>query len=277
MNGFCPDCWALGRYLACPMARLLVFLAGTTLLPWFAACRIDPGMAAEPVIQRPRMSVTTATTPHGTMQTETGLHWDPGESLALPGYWRVGLSRNTETYLGGNTYQWDFDRDVSGPGDLLIGWRHRFLEEEGGLPAVAFQTEVKLPTSEKEDGFGSEVIDWRVALIGDLHVGETLVAGFAQLGYLSETDGAGTDLEIALAASVQAPLAGRWSGYGEYFYRNVDQQDWTSSYLGAGLHYRFASGSLLDVAAIAGFGDAPEDTLFVIGYTRNIGAFYRLR
>ncbi len=242
-----------------------------------SACRIDPGMAVDPVVQRPRFAVTTETTAHGTMQTETGLHWDPGHTLAFPGYWRVGLSERTEVYLGGNTFQWDFDRDVSGPGDLLIGWKHRLLDEEAGWPALAFQTEVKLPTSEKEDGFGTEVIDWRVALVADAHWRYTRWSGFAQLGYLSEADGAGTDLEVTLAGSFLTPVSERWSWYSELLSRSVAQQNLRSTYLGTGLHYRLKSGSLIDVAAISGFDDAPEDLLWVIGYTRSVGAFYRLR
>lgn len=276
MTTCCPEGGDAGRYRAAPMTRSFP-LAALLWVPALTACRIDPGMAVDPVVQRPRISVTTETTGHGTMQTETGLHWDPGSTLAFPGYWRVGLSERTEVYLGGNTFQWDFDRDVSGPGDLLIGWKHRLLDEEPGWPALAFQTEVKLPTSEKEDRFGTEVIDWRVALIADTHWNATRVSGFAQLGYLSEADGAGTDLELTLAGSLQAPLSGRWSWYTEALSRSVGQQNLRTTYVGAGLHYRLGSGSLIDVAAIAGFDDAPEDTLFVIGYTRNVGAFYRLR
>ena len=258
------------------MGRLLALLSIACLLV-LSSCRIDPGMAVDPHIQRPRLSVTTQTAALGTMQTETGLHWDPGNTLALPGYWRIGLSPRTEVYLGGNTYQWDFDRDVAGPGDLLVGWKHRVLDEEAGWPAFAFQTEVKLPTSEKEDQFGTEVIDWRLAAILDRTWRDTLFSVFGQLGYLSESDGQGTDLELTLAGSLQTPMTDRWSWYSEYYAQRIDQLDQTSAFVGAGLHYRLKSGSLIDIAAIAGFGDTSEEVQLVIGYTRNLGAFYRRR
>ncbi len=257
--------------------RVFFTQLGLCLLPLLSACRIDPGVSEPPVILRPRLTATTETTAWGTMQSETGLHLEPGSALSMPGYWRFGLSESTEAYLGGDTYRWDFDRDVSGPGDLLIGFRHRMLDEWNGFPALAFQAETKLPTAQSEDQFGTEVIDFRVALIAGKYVGDTQLSVFAQSGYLGEEDGGGTDFELSLAGSILQPMGGRWSWYMEGISVNSNERDLDLGYVGGGVNYRLGGGSLIDLAVVGGFGDAPQDTQILVGYTRNVGAFYRLR
>lgn len=256
------------------MYRLpLSILAGLFLV----ACRLDPSMAMDPVAQRPRFAATTETAGHGTLQSETGIVVDPGSSIGLPGIWRVGISDRSEVYLGGDTYRWDEDRDVQGTGDLLIGVRHRFVEEGAGLPALAFQLQTKLPMSDEADGFGTGETDFELALIGDRHFGETLGSFFAEAGFLGAVGEQGTDFAWTLAGSTQSPIGGSWSGYFEAVYNGSHERDREGGYLGAGLHYRTESHSLWDFALATGFGDSPEDVLLLFGYTRNVGAFYLKR
>ncbi|MEZ6005459.1 MAG: hypothetical protein R3F17_15835 [Planctomycetota bacterium] len=256
------------------MPRLPLPIAALLCL---SACRIDPGMALEPVLQRPRMATTTETAAIGTLQSEVGMNWDPGNSLSIPGIWRFGLTERSEAFIGGDTWRWDFDRDVNGPGNLLIGYRHRIIDHDGKFPAIAIQSETKLPTAQKEDQFGTEVVDWKFAVIVDQYIDDTHVSLFNQAGYLSEADGGGTDFEWTLAGSLQKFLDKRWSWYFEGVSVRISEQDYDARYMGTGFHYRLDSGALLDVALAAGFGDAPEEHMLLFGYTRNVGAFYRLR
>ncbi|MFT4647135.1 MAG: hypothetical protein ACI9X4_000342 [Glaciecola sp.] len=253
------------------MYRALLSIVAGSLL---GACRLDPGMALEAVAQRPKFAPTTQTAGHGSLQSETGVVLDPGDSLSLPGIWRVGISSQTEVYLGGDTYRWDEETDRQGTGDLLLGVRHRFVEEQDGRPALAFQAQAKLPTSDASDGFGSGETDFHLALIGDQHLGEALASVFAEGGFLGQISGPGTAFEWTTAGSLQYPLGGRWACYGEAVFDGSHELDRDGGYLGAGLHYRTGSHSLWDIAVAAGFGDSPEDVLLLVGYTRNVGAFY---
>lgn len=231
-------------------------------------------MAMEAVPQRPRFAPTTQTAGHGTLQSETGLALDPGDSVSLPGIWRLGISSSTEVYLGGDTYRWDENRDTQGTGDLLLGTRHRILDEQDAQPALAMQFELKLPMSDESDGFGSGETDFHAAVIADRHLGRTLASLFVEGGFLGKVNGPGTEFDWTVAGSLQHPIGSRWSGYLETQYSASHELDLEGGYLGAGLHYRTGSHSLWDVALAAGYGDSPEDVMLLLGYTRNVGAFY---
>ena len=265
----------LGPWLRAPWLRRLALAGGC----WFfgAGCRLDPGMALEPTLQRPLLAATTETTGFGSLQLEAGVASDPGSQLAFPGAVRVGLSDATEGYLRGDLLRWDFDADVAGQGNLLVGVRHRLLEEQGALPALAIQMQTKLPTAQASDGFGSNAIDWDLALIADREFGALETSWFAQAGYLGVDFGTGTDFESTLAASVRWPFATRWSAYLQGAAVVCRSQDRRERYLGGGLIYRVGAQGLLDVGVLQGYGDAPEDVLLMIGYTRNAGSFYRVR
>ncbi|MCA9000602.1 MAG: hypothetical protein KDB61_01670 [Planctomycetes bacterium] len=241
---------------------------------FLASCRLDPAMAEQVVLVRPRLAPTVQTVPVGSLQVEGGVALDPGERARAQSFARVGLSSATEGYAGGDVYREDLDRDVRGTGDLQLGLRHRFLGDGRAELGLALQAEVKLPTSDSNDGFGSGETDFHLTGIAEQLWGSTRAALFAAGGFLGKASGSGTDFEGSLGGFLHRPIADRFSGSLETVYFDHHGLNRSSGRMGAALYWHAGTHSAWDVGITTGFGDQPEGTQILVGYTRNVGAFY---
>ena len=111
--------------------------------------------------QRPTFSKNTATTAQGTVEVEAGLLRDPGDLFDTPTTIKYGLSAQDELFIGLSPFKMVElpGDDGEGFGDVTLGWRQRFWEQQDNGTSAAWMAYVKLPTADEDEGLGSGEVD----------------------------------------------------------------------------------------------------------------------
>ena len=110
-----------------------------------------------------------------------GFHYGAGRADAIKNNFEesIGLSAGGRGKALDNQYAQSFKvngeevfsgkKNKVGLGDLITSMKFRFLEETPVSPSMALMTAVKLPTGDKDDGFGSGTTDTGASIIFTKH------------------------------------------------------------------------------------------------------------
>jgi hypothetical protein len=241
-----------------PAALLVVMLGG---------CQIPPGEPATP--QRPSFSFSPATTAAGTFELEGGAQVGPlDNSGEIPATLKYGLDDHTE--LAASLSPLISVDHTAGLGDATLGWRHRFVDADGAAPAMAVQATLKLPTADEDKGLGTGHTD----AFGALTVGGSRGAfgwdAYAQLGLLGQA-GEQADLETDLALLGSWTLNASNALFAEFSDRRVHEQDSVVDQLRLGHAITVRPDLVLDWSVWLPVSDDAPNTVFAVGFTRNLG------
>lgn len=208
------------------------------------------------------------------VQIENGFSYakDGSRRSAYEVLGRVGLARDLELRIGAEPVVRlrNGERDT-GFGDVTLGTKYRFLDEEGGRPALALLPFVKLATANQpigtdETDFGMSFIATRALPGGwtaDFNVG---AVGLGQPGSQKYRGQAFTSL--ALGRSITERL----TAFGELAYRTREESGgpdfWNANF---GVIYVVNPRVALDVAVAPGLNRAASDYVVRAGLTVLLG------
>ena len=240
-----------------------------------ASCGLLSTDPAPVVPQRPTVSSDTGTTAEGTLEVEGGVALDPGDRLDLPLSLKWGIGESTELFAGGPAYShvWVDGPDPEGVGDLLLGMRHRFVEEEHGHPSVALQWTTKLPTAPLDLGTGE--VDFGAAAIATKTLGGIAWTGFYELGIVGESGQPDTDLRHTMALGGSLPLGRDWFSFAEVAGIVEVEADTEQLLLTTGAGYFVRDNLALDVGLAVGLSEESPDLMLMVGFTHNWGSVLR--
>lgn len=238
-----------------------------------AACAaLERGREIPATPQRPTLSTDTSTTASGTLELETGLALDPGDRLGTPSALKLGLDEHSEVFLGFEPWiVLDVPgRDERGFGDLVLGYRRRFVEPLGDRPALAYLASIKAPTADENDGLGSGETDLVAALAATWSDVVWTRTGYLQFGLLGDPDG-GTVLQSAASFTAGYALADDISAFGELAALVTPEVDDEQLLLTLGLARAWSPGRIVDVGIVLGAGEDAPDLQLLVGTTINLG------
>lgn len=224
--------------------------------------------------QRPTLSSDTSTTARGTVEIEAGVSVQPGDLLDTPLALKWGSGEATEVFMGWSPWQ-QIDvpgHDLEGSSDVLVGMRHRFLEESEGVPSAALQLATKLPTGNDEVSTGE--IDFLAAGIVTKRAAGVSWTGFYQLEALGSPGGRGIALGHDGALAAAGAIEQRWGWFGELAGRFVDELHHDSVFVTAGATYAPKDSMVFDAGVVVGLSDDAPDLMFVFGMTHNLGSIF---
>lgn len=254
------------------MRNAWLFALSITLLN---GCMLAPPDAAKPTPQRPTVSSDTNTTAPDTLELEAGITVDPGDRFDSPIAVKWGASESTELFAGWSPYQRNFvdGDDPNGVGDVLLGMRHRFVDETDELPSVAMQWTTKLPTAPLQVGTGE--IDFAVAAMASKTMGEFGATGFYELGVIGQPNAQDTDIRHTLALAGSATMSEDWFVFAEIagIFEMESDLDTVLATGGAGIWLE--PGVVLDFALAIGLSEDAPDLQLLIGSTQNLGTLFR--
>ena len=248
-----------------------------SLLGWLSSACVITVDQQEPVTpQRPRFSSNTRTTAGGTVEVEGGIAIDPGDQVSFPVRVKYGLEEGSETYLEWSPYQ---EVDVAddterGVGDVLIGYRKRFLEETQTEPAVALQLEAKIPTADSDEGLGTGETDLFVAGAGEKTFDKLRLGGFYELGLLGQVGDGGLDVQHGFAVVGTQKLDSRIEAFGEAAFVWTPAREDEQLFTTLGVNYHLAPTLMLDAAVVVGLSPDAPDFALLVGITQNFGRPY---
>jgi hypothetical protein len=262
-------------------------LAALALLTFAAGCaapaaswREGEDVTATP--QRPTFARNTSTTAQGTVEIEAGLMREPGEQFATPAMLKYGLSPRDELFVGFTPFKMVElpGDDGEGFGDVLVGWRQRFLELESEPATAAWQAALKLPTADEDEGLGSGEVDGFLAGILTLAQEDWTATGFAQFGLLGEPDSSGVDHQEAVSGVFDMGLEGTNAGLvAELAAVFTPERDLEEVFTTLGVNWSPLPGVVFDTGVLFGLSDDAPDFQYFVGLTRNLGRIsgYALR
>jgi hypothetical protein len=228
----------------------------------------DTGFRPPVTPQRPSFSTNTSTTAPGYLEAEVGASLQ--ENLSeIPSLLKLGLLETTELSLGimplrsvdlGPTSE-------SGFGDVRLGLRHRFVDEVEGVPSLAAEGWVKLPTADEDKGLGTGETD-----VGMLFIMSKSMAAFsfdANLGlsFIGDPVENDTNTHVNLIGTASRGLTPALSGYLELFLEIPPDDAKNVWIFDLGVGYSVHPGLVLDAAFAAGLSDTAPDWQVLFGFT----------
>lgn len=125
----------------------------------------EKSLSATPT--RPNFTNATETVSPGTVQIEYGVtsQWLDvgGTTQAYSGTYSFGLTQRMDLRVTADHTLVSAEQHSSG--DTWIGIRYRFNEQASKVPSFGFLYQIKVPTADKNRGFGSGYIDHSLALL----------------------------------------------------------------------------------------------------------------
>jgi hypothetical protein len=267
---------ALGARTACVARSGLAAATLSGLVVFAAACK-GPRIAPRPATpQRPTISSNTNTTAEHTFELETGAAIDPGNSFTMPNTLKWGQGERTEFFVGWSPVAIaDLPGGETGAstGDVVLGTRHRLLDERDGFPSLAYQLDVKLPSADPGEGTGSGEVDGFAALIATKTVGRVSGTAFYQFGVVGDPSTNGdTDILQTLSLVVDAAIYDRSTVFAELTGQYLPAQDLASAFLISGGTFEVREDFVLDAAILLGLSDDAPNFQILFGATKNFGA-----
>lgn len=221
--------------------------------------------------QRPILSSDTATVPKGFLELESGITLGPGSQVDAPTALKLGTGPATEAFLLLAPY-----RRLEGPGenpegfgDLHLGGRYRFRDDEGRRPSAALQAHIKLPTADEDEGLGSGEVDVALAGILTWHRDQSLWTAFYQMQSLGEPDGADMSHDAGLLAAFLPRH--RLGGFAEIGANLVPEEDLDQIFATFGATYNPGNQLVWDIAVLVGLSEESPDWLVSFGFTKGLG------
>lgn len=234
------------------------------------ACRgapAPPDALEPPFAVRPQVLPDTSTAPAGDVEVEAGLAGDLDDEGLVPVGVNLGLGPATEGFVAGDPYVEAGDGG-QGPGDVVLGLRHRLREATAGRPALAVQLEGKLPTADEDEGLGTGELDLGLAALATWTRPDGWTWTGYRAGFLGEAAGEGIDLEHTLSLGTGQRLRPRLGVFGEAAWTTAPEQRRDEGVLQAGLALAPAEHWVLDVGVAFGLGDDAAPDMLFLGLTR---------
>jgi hypothetical protein len=200
---------AFGKEL---LSRLARTLAATV---WTSACLLGQ--------QRPLITESTDTVAEHHLRLELGAEWLQDAIFQLSGLegnltrfgvfgFRYGLGPAAEIELQGVAQdRLSIDKRFAAPhssvldssgnstsdfGDLLLGTKFRFVQEQEGRPALGFRFAVELPNASNESGLGNDETNAYAAFLVTKRIGKAQVNGNLGLAILGDPLDAGAQDDL---------------------------------------------------------------------------------
>ena len=257
------------RHTVRAVLLLVPTLAGSCLAPPSP----PPSQRGQVTPQRPTLSSDTNTTAPGTVEIEAGVTVDPGDVFGTPLSLKFGVGETTEVFLGWTpVLVIDLPGDdASGPSDVVLGTRHRFVEETESRPSFAWQGSIKLPTADVDEGLGTGEVDVSLAGIATKSLGALGATAFYSLDLLGSPDESGMDVGHSGALALGAPLNDTLGAFGELAGIFLPEDDAEIVFTTLGLALQVAPWLVVDAAAVVGLSDEAPDLQAVLGLTHNLG------
>lgn len=230
---------------------------------------------------RPSVSNSTETVPLGALQLETGLAHEATSAAGSPverrTAWavtlRAGLADGLEARLESEPLvHLRSDRDETGPGDVTLGLKYRFLDaSDGGWPSLAVLPFVKLPTARVPLGSGRA--DFGIVLLAS----QALPAGFnldVNAGAIAVGQGrpSGYLVQAVTSAALGYQLTESLSLYGETFWSSRGERGGRDALgVDAGFVYLLTPRVALDAAVETTLRGAGPDYGVKVGFSIRFG------
>jgi len=211
---------------------------------------------------RPLDTDDTDTNDPGVVSLELGADYtrNGGEGTALvTGLVAVGLFTGLELDVQGSLLLLDPEGagPRGGPGDSLVFFRYRFLDEADTRPSLLGELTLRFPTGEASRGLGSPGIDAQLLLVGQKQVGPVVL--LANVGYTFTASG--SDLWF-LSAAVRYPLTETWTLVGEVVGIVSAGSGPDTGLIRGGVAYQLTKKIALDAAVAGGLTrDSPDVVL----------------
>jgi hypothetical protein len=243
------------------------------LLLALSGCTAIAERAAPATPQRPTFANDTNTTAAHTFELEAGVVVDPSDSFDSPITLKHGLAPRTDVSLGFSplVYLARPGEDGNGNGDLVVGAKHRLLDQSEGWPAFGVEIATKLPTASEVEGIGSGEIDFFAALIATGTYGDVGLTGYYRFGALGAPGAAGVDGQHAGALAASLGVAERTSAFAEIAGIFDDERKQDSVFTTLGVEHALKPSLVLDGGIVVGVSDDAPDFGVVIGVTVNFG------
>lgn len=254
------------------MKLLHLAVVGLPAFSFLGACAMQRGPSQSPTVQRPRISHNSSTTAVGTFELESGIEVDPGDFVDTPMLMKYGVTPRTEFVFGGSPIRHNDDADNTGLGDVVLGARHRLVDESADDPAIAVAALIKLPTADASDGLGTGETDVFFSLAMDKKIEDVRAVGFYRLGLLGSPFGDGNDLEHDLAAAGTVRVAQNLDLYGELAGVFIPEYDFEALFATFGANFLIGPGTVFDAGFRFGISDEAPDFTLLAGLTHNFGA-----
>ncbi len=248
--------------------------AGLAMAGILSSCTAVQRDRAPVTPQRPTFSSDTSTTAFGTFELEAGGLWDPSDQIDTPATLKYGSGESTEVFVGWSPlfYLNTPTGRETGVGDVVLGTRHRFMEETDEMPSAAFQATVKLPTADEGEGLGSGELDASFAGILTKNIERYVVTGYYNLEVLGDPSG-GTDVAHGLALATSTPISGNIGAFGELAGVFIPEQDDEQVFTTLGFTFNPRASLVFDLGVVIGLSDDAPDFQLVFGMTRNFGHY----
>lgn len=214
------------------------------------------------------------------LQLETGLQYAKtrvggGESerrLGLQAALRTGLTDTLEAQIAGEPLvRLRGEAGDTGPGDLALGLKYRFLEARDGSPALGLQPSVTVPVAGAPIGTGRPAFTLLALASFDLPAGFDLDVntGVAALGQRRPE---GYLLQALASASLTRELVARLSTFVELFFASrADRESRAALGLNAGMVYLVTSDLALDLAVGTSLAGPAPDWMVTAGLSARFG------
>ncbi len=244
--------------------------------------------------QRPLVTESTQTVPERHLRLELGAEWLQDTIFRLSGLsgnltrfgvfgLRFGLGSAAEIELQGiaqdrlsiekrseapNSSLLNFSgNSTSDFGDLVLGTKFRFIEEQKKKPAVGFRFAVELPNASNESGLGNDETNAYAAFLVSKRIGKTQLNGNVGLAILGDPLDAGAqDDLLTYGISGIYEASSRLSLFADFYGRTgpggIGTED--QSRLGTGIQVK-ASGFYWDAGVFAGFRSTDPSWGIVFG------------
>ena len=230
------------------------------------------------VPNRPTVSNPADPTQRGVLEIEEGIAAAP-KLQELQGLLKFGLTRDFELRLGSNSFQHDATIHTIGIGDTTVGFKYRFLHQNGAVPALAIGYAAKLATA--SGALGSGQIDHQLTALASKDFGLSHFDVNLNLNWFGRRGHASYTFDVLPTLSWSHPLGERLKKF------DVEAEVWGESSPVASqpasistlyaLAYTVKPRLVLDAGASFGhMGPVPAAT-FLAGFTYSIADLYHHR
>jgi hypothetical protein len=234
------------------------------------------------ITDRPDQTESTAVVKRGVFQLETGMTWTQLDGprprtreLTIPGtLLRIGVLERVEARLGfGGWHRMTVtntpasDLELSGAGDIDVGFKYQIAAGEGRAPSIAFLGSVTLPTGDDEFGAAAAEAAARLSLAHELS--ERIGLGYNIVVEHSSARTADDDIDrgvgIGYTLSVGIGLSERTGAFIESFGGWPAFNGAAEHSLDGGLTWQVTPTFQLDAAGGVGISPAAPDWFFGLG------------